>query len=36
MPGSLGYEEQDAKTFATWVSFVSSTSKKNKRVKTLI
>jgi hypothetical protein len=23
MPGSLGHEEQDAKTFASWVTFVS-------------
>jgi alpha-galactosidase len=22
MPGSLGYEEQDAKTFASWVSLI--------------
>jgi hypothetical protein len=22
MPGSLGHEEQDAKTFASWVTFV--------------
>jgi len=32
MPGSLGYEEQDAKTFASWVHFVPSRLKLSKRV----
>jgi hypothetical protein len=26
MPGSLGHEEQDAKTFASWVTFVPFSS----------